>query len=252
MNNGYLPIGRFARLCRLSVKQLRHYDDLGLLAPAHVDPDNGYRYYRPGQAREALLIGLLRSLDVPLAEVGRVLAGEDGVLGGVRDRMEADLARRRRTLATLDRVLADGLPRADVTLVREPARRVVMVREVADQEEIGAVTSACVARLIEATGPPKIPLIGLFPLDLSQRVEVAVAAETPDGPDLLPGGVYASATHIGPYDQVALTGHALFACVGDHGHTPIGPLREVYVSDPTTTPAEQLVTHLMIKLEDSE
>jgi DNA-binding transcriptional MerR regulator len=252
VNDGYLPIGRFARLCRLSVKQLRHYDELGLLAPAHVDPSNGYRYYRPAQARKALLIGLLRSLDVPLAEVERVLAGEAGVLGGVRDRMEADLARRRRTLATLDRVLADGLPRAEVTLVREPARRVVMVREVADQEEIGAVTSACVARLIEATGPPKSPLIGLFPLDLSPRVAVAVAAETEDGPDLLPGGMYASATHIGPYDQVALTGHPLLAWVGDHGHTPLGPLREVYLSDPATTAPEQLVTHLMIKLEDPE
>ncbi|WP_345409826.1 hypothetical protein [Nonomuraea salmonea] len=40
--------------------------------------------------------------------------------------------------------------------------------------------------------------------------------------------------------------------MGDHGHTPLGPLREVYVSDPTTTPAEQLVTHLMIELEDPE
>ena len=41
MSNDLLPIGRFARLCRLSVKQLRHYDDLGLLAPAWVDPSSG-------------------------------------------------------------------------------------------------------------------------------------------------------------------------------------------------------------------
>ncbi|WP_254715366.1 MerR family transcriptional regulator [Actinomadura sp. NAK00032] len=129
---------RFARLCRLSIKQLRHYGELGLPAPAHVDADTGYRYYRPEQAREALLIGLLRSPDVPLAEVGRVLAGQDGVLAGVRARMEADIARRRRTLAALDRVLGDGLPQADVTLTREPARRVVMVRKAADQADIGA------------------------------------------------------------------------------------------------------------------
>jgi hypothetical protein len=70
-----LPIGRFARLCRLSVKQLRHYDDLGLLTPARVDPDSGYRYYRPSQARAAMSIGLLRSLEVPLAAIGRVPAG---------------------------------------------------------------------------------------------------------------------------------------------------------------------------------
>jgi DNA-binding transcriptional MerR regulator len=38
-----LPIGRFARLCRLSIKQLRHYDELGLLRPARIDPSSGYR-----------------------------------------------------------------------------------------------------------------------------------------------------------------------------------------------------------------
>jgi hypothetical protein len=63
MDAALMPIGGFARLCRLSVKRLRHYDDLGLLRPAWVDPDSGYRYYRADQAREALSIGLLRSPD---------------------------------------------------------------------------------------------------------------------------------------------------------------------------------------------
>jgi hypothetical protein len=35
---------------------LRHYDEIGLLRPAHVDPDTGYRRYHPGQARRAGLI----------------------------------------------------------------------------------------------------------------------------------------------------------------------------------------------------
>jgi DNA-binding transcriptional MerR regulator len=39
-----LPIGRFSEICRLSISALRHYDDLGLLPPAAVGPDTGYRY----------------------------------------------------------------------------------------------------------------------------------------------------------------------------------------------------------------
>ncbi|WP_344939431.1 hypothetical protein [Actinomadura miaoliensis] len=79
-----------------------------------------------------------------------------------------------------------------MTLMREPACQVVTVREVAAQDEIGAVTSACAARLIETAGPPEVPLIvGLLPPDLSQWGELAVAAEIEDGPDLLPRGVYA-------------------------------------------------------------
>ncbi|GHE37057.1 MerR family transcriptional regulator [Streptosporangium violaceochromogenes] len=257
MNEEYLPIGRFARLCRLSVKQLRHYDELGLLTPAYVDPDTGYRYYRPDQARAALLVGLLRSLDVPLPSIGRVLSGGTGVLGDVRDRMRADLARRERNFAALERILARGLPRPEVTVVREPARRVAVVRDTAPQERIGPVVVACVDRLLAAVGAPRGPLIGLFPLDPAQEVAVAVAVETATevpgaSSEVLPGGPHASATHIGPYDQVPLTTHALLAWVGERGYTPGGPLREVYTADPATTSPDHLVTHLMIRLEDPE
>ena len=44
-----MPIGRFARLTGLTVKALRHYDEVGLLRPAAVDPDTGYRSYAPDQ-----------------------------------------------------------------------------------------------------------------------------------------------------------------------------------------------------------
>ncbi|HET9137775.1 MerR family transcriptional regulator [Actinophytocola sp.] len=261
MTDPLLPIGRFARLCRLSVKQLRHYDELGLLPPAMVDPHTGYRYYRRDQARDALSIGLLRTLDVPLAAIGRVLAGDRvaETLGEVRTRLEADVARRLRILAALDRVLSDGLPVVDVTIVTEPARRVALVRDTGDADRIGEVTSRCVARLLDALGAAGVrvdtSLIGLFPLDLPQQLTVAAALPTDrDVPgtatELLPGGPHASATHLGPYDHISLTGHALLAWCADHGHTPAGPLYEVYRNDPNTTAPEHLVTHLMIKLEE--
>ncbi|MEV6522456.1 MerR family transcriptional regulator [Longispora sp. NPDC051575] len=251
MTDELVPIGGFARLCRLSVKQLRHYDRLGLLSPALVDPGTGYRYYRPDQARDALVIGLLRSLDVPLAAIGQVLAGAaTEALGRVRDDLESELARRRRGLATLERVLADGLPTPAVTVVTEPTHRVLLARDVADgPDDIARVTSSCVARLLPGLdGPPR--LIGLFPLDVEDRIPVAVAAVRADGADLLPGGTFACATHVGPYDQITLTGHALLSWCAARGHPPTGPLREVYVSDPATTAPEHLVTHLMVPLEE--
>lgn len=246
-----LPIGRFARLCRLSVKQLRHYDDLGLLAPAWVDPASGYRYYRPGQARDALTIGLLRSLDVPLPLVARVLAsGGTGALKEARDRVEMEVERRRRALHMLDRLLDEGLPETRVSIVREPARRVATAREPATPATIPAATGACVARLL-AGGPPSGVLIGLFPLDIADEFDVRVTMETPDGDDLLPGGTFADALHVGPYDRIPLTVHGLLAWFGDHGHTPSGPVREVYLSDPGTTEPDHLETRVMIPLEET-
>ena len=86
VSGALLPIGSFARRCRLSVKALRHYDDLGLLRPARVDVATGYRYYDRRQAPAAIAIALLRSLDVALPAIRELLASDDpGALARVLD-----------------------------------------------------------------------------------------------------------------------------------------------------------------------
>jgi PPM family protein phosphatase len=68
-----MSIGEFASRSRLSAKALRLYDELGLLPPARVDEDSGYRLYEPGQLKQARLIAALRQLQVPLAEIKAIL-----------------------------------------------------------------------------------------------------------------------------------------------------------------------------------
>ncbi|WP_406060817.1 MerR family transcriptional regulator [Streptomyces sp. NBC_01077] len=82
-----LPIGQFAQASGLSVTALRHYDASGVLTPAFVDPDSGYRYFRRDQLRSAQLVRALRQLDMPIERV-RALLGS-GADGGNAD---ADLA----------------------------------------------------------------------------------------------------------------------------------------------------------------
>lgn len=64
-----LSIGRFARQAGLTVEALRHYDELGVLRPAMVDPVTGYRRYRTTQLEDARRAAWLRSLDLPLDRV---------------------------------------------------------------------------------------------------------------------------------------------------------------------------------------
>ena len=71
-----MSIGEFASRSRLSAKALRLYDELGLLPPARVDEDSGYRFYEPGQLKQARLIAALRELQFPLAEIKAILALE--------------------------------------------------------------------------------------------------------------------------------------------------------------------------------
>ena len=67
MDDDLLPIGRFARLTGLTIGALRHYDELGVLAPADVDPVTGYRRYRRDQVETARAIAALRDLELSLA-----------------------------------------------------------------------------------------------------------------------------------------------------------------------------------------
>ena len=75
-----IPIGQFSAASRLSPKALRLYDEHGLLAPARVDPDSGYRFYRAEQLRAAGAVVIahrsIRERPAPLtwAIVGAVLA----------------------------------------------------------------------------------------------------------------------------------------------------------------------------------
>jgi DNA-binding transcriptional MerR regulator len=206
-----LPIGAFARLCRLSVKQLRHYDEIGLLSPASIDPATGYRYYSRDQVRDAMAIALLRGLDVPLAAIGRVLAGDDDVRAAVlraeQQRLEERMVAQRRTWQLFDRLLTDGLPHQEVSLCREPARRLLVCHTVAAPEEIGAATASCVEQLMTAVRgigwTP--PLWGVFPVDLGAQMRVTVGVESAEpavAPGLaveqVPAGPAVTAVHVGP------------------------------------------------------
>lgn len=87
-----MTIGRFARISGLSVHALRHYDDVGILTPAEVDADSGYRRYRRAQVHDARLIQALRWIDLPVEEIRAAL---DDASGNAIDEI---LRRRRRRL----------------------------------------------------------------------------------------------------------------------------------------------------------
>ena len=91
-----MPIGRFSRLTGVGVKALRHYDEVGLLAPAAVDDETGYRFYSADQVDRAEAIRLLRRLDMPLEEIRSTLAAGDPAT------LRAALVSHQRQIATRD------------------------------------------------------------------------------------------------------------------------------------------------------
>ena len=70
-------IGAFSKLSHVSARMLRHYDAIGLLRPAHVDPDTAYRYYD-----EAQLSTLIQTIPGPvIGGISFLLYGMIGTSG---------------------------------------------------------------------------------------------------------------------------------------------------------------------------
>ena len=68
-----LKIGDFSKLSRISIRMLRHYDDMGLLKPASVDKFTGYRLYSPQQLQTANRISSLKGMGFSLSAIGEIL-----------------------------------------------------------------------------------------------------------------------------------------------------------------------------------
>lgn len=85
-------IGKFSIITRLSVKMLRHYHEIGLLVPDHVDDDSNYRYYSGASVERANLIRMLRDLDFSLMEIQEMLLehSEDEDLLNYLDRKQKE------------------------------------------------------------------------------------------------------------------------------------------------------------------
>jgi DNA-binding transcriptional MerR regulator len=108
-----------ARLAGVTSRTLRHYDDLGLVPPAHVG-SNGYRYYGRAQLHRLQEVLVLRELGLPLDAIGRVLDGTGDRAAVLRAHQQA-LAAERDRLARLVRAVGRAIDEREGGEVMDPA-----------------------------------------------------------------------------------------------------------------------------------
>lgn len=263
MHRDLLPIGSFASRCRLSVKALRHYDELGLLRPEHVDVVTGYRYYHRRQASTAIAIALLRSLDVPLPVIRDLLVSQDleattQVLDRERERRAREIARAETALRSIERLVRAGTVFPyDITVRDEPPRTVLVVEATTTPDLHVEAGTALVRELLDRLhrlGRAQIgPIMCLLPPAPDETLILQMCTPIADPPPgermmTLPAGSVAVARHVGPYEEMGLAEHALHAWAEEHGFEPSGPIRELYLNDPAEVAPEVLETEVTLPI----
>jgi DNA-binding transcriptional MerR regulator len=253
-----LPIGDFARMTHLSVKALRHYHDLGVLAPAEIDPDSGYRFYELEQVPVAQVIRRFRDLGMPLDEVRAVLqapdvASRNEVIVAHLARMESQLAQTQSTVASLRSLLETPPPTTIAVEHRAvPATPALAITERVAEADVpqwwAGAFGELFATLRSAGVSPAGPSGSLYSGDLFEAEIGEVVAFVPvprpvqvDGrPGMIevPPAELAVALHRGSFGDLDQTYAPLGAYVSERELGVEGPIREYYLVTPADTDDE--------------
>ena len=132
-------IGDFSRIARVSARLLRFYDEIGLLAPAHADPQTGYRHYTVAQLAQLNRITVLKDLGFSLEQIGDILKSRldapelRRMLQLRRNDVERTLVEEQQRLRHIETRIAQiesegALSSDDVVERAEPAHRLLSVR----------------------------------------------------------------------------------------------------------------------------
>jgi DNA-binding transcriptional MerR regulator len=240
-----VSIGDFARMTFLSVKALRHYHEVGLLPPAEIDPDTGYRRYRVEQVPMAQVIRRLRDLGMSLDDVRSVIDAPDvrarnAAISAHLRRMEGELEQTRETVKSLRLLLDDAAP-APIAIsyrIDEPSVALAIRGEI-EHDDMFSWLDEAFAELHPAVAQRTGVDGALFSGELMEDEFGEIVALVPGAGEAggrvraleLPRVEYAVAVHVGPLEEVDRTYAALGSVVAGRAIGVQGPLRENYLSD---------------------
>ena len=250
-----IRIGDFSKLSRVSIKTLRHYDEMGLLKPIEVDRFTGYRYYEFDQLAQLYRILALKDLGFSLEEIGRFLDSDlsveqmRGMLklrqAEIRQQVEEEVARLARVELWLREIeQEDSMSKYDVVIKKIEPINVASVRGVVptppDQrtlwDELLGYLNQKGARMI---GPPMAlyhdPEFKERDWDIEVVMPLSEAIDSGQGVKVynLPGAEkMACVVHKGPFATLGEAYDALAKWIDQNGYHIVGPGRELNLKLP--------------------
>jgi DNA-binding transcriptional MerR regulator len=248
-----LPIGMFSRASSLSIKTLRAYHESGILVPARVDPQTGYRSYRVDQLADAAIVQRLRALDLPLEQVKEVLDARDPdttrrILADHHRGMQQRLQETERIVAELQSVVAPTT-HTPVHVRTEEATQTVRIRGEVEPdgfaEWMGWAFGELTSFLDRARVAPSGSVGALYAAELADDGPETAEAFVPVAGSLvvparerhvtlgeIPTALVAVLVHVGDYDAIGDTYRTLGAWVAQHAEHAGERVREWYVVGP--------------------
>lgn len=237
-----IKIGDFSKLSRISIRMLRHYDQIGLLNPAEVDGITGYRYYMEAQLLKAEQIQGLKDMGFKLTAISEILSNckdpeqMECFLLDKRQELCNEVLNKQEKLRILDNTLQwlrkDGnFMEYHVTLKNLPERYVASVRQVIpayDQEGMlwEILNKETESQHVQQQNPCYGMAIfhdeGFKDKDVDVEIQASVNGRYKDTEHVkfkeVPSIQIASATFQGSYESITKVNMAVARWVQDNGY----------------------------------
>lgn len=255
-------IGQFSKICQVSTKALRHYEKIGLLAPARVEEGNQYRYYTGEQIPELKKILFLKELGLPLKTIKIMVAGKKNnadlapLLEEHRQCLDLCSSRLNKLAwwkKSMEKIEMSGVKNYDIRLRDIPAIQVRSRRRVLTSfpQDLPPLIRSILEEITSAGGVcAGAPIVLYYDEEFNpDKVDVEVAWPVNDdtlATGTLPAVRAAATMHVGSYDGLENAYQAVYQWINQNGYRALSPCREVSCNDPQTTPPEQLVTEIIV------
>ena len=264
-----LKIGEFSKLSRVSIRMLRHYDEIGLLEPAEIEPFTGYRYYSEKQLPIAGRINALKDMGFGLSAIREILlCRDDGALlqqylrirrAELQELAEQTAYRLRLLDTALERLRKDDeAMQYDVNLKTFPERYAATLRRrIPAYEMEGMLWSQLVSETAPLNLVPDDPCYCSVVFhdkeykeaDVDVEAQKTVKGRYPDTEHVrfrtLPAVTAATAVCKGSYDQMNAIMAAVAEWVTVNGYELDGPAFNIYhVSPHETSDPSEFVTEV--------
>ncbi|MDY2596550.1 MAG: MerR family transcriptional regulator [Oliverpabstia sp.] len=239
-------IGMFAAMNRVTVKALRFYEEQGLLLPASIDSETGYRYYKLNQMATLHRISALKQAGFTLEEILRINNGEDeeALLLKKKSELLSKIAELTKQVAVLDGYLVKrkSCLLTPVLIKEVPECKVAYRRTRLDSYDNLFNKMPQMGELMEQAGcicalPEYCFTNYLEPSYKEEDILVELCESVTECKDdsgelhfkSMPKIQAASIFHKGSYNTLATSYESVLKYVEDNGYEIVGAIRESYI-----------------------
>ena len=261
-----LTIGEFSRICKVTTRTLRHYDEIDLIKPVKINEENNYRYYDVNQARTVILINRLKRYNFSLEEIKKILLKNDKkftiqminkkkseIHKIIKDyeRIERDL---KCDLDNLEKGydIMSFMDKIEVKLVNTEDINIISSRQIMSTEEYGKY----IGKLFEIVAKEKLTVAGV-PMSIyygeefnheANDTEVALPVkEKTDYSKVLKGGKYAMTVIKGNYSRLSEGYAKIIEWITDNNYKINGAPYEKYING--SMDSGEIITEIYMPVE---